>query len=219
MLNGYTINNSGVIQQLNPSPYVYDHKYVEDRYDSYGIQCDMMSYLRYGYMVGVLEHRPRRVLDIGYGNGSFLKICRNAGMETYGYDVSEYPLEYGTKLTYSEMMGMEFDVITFFDSLEHFSDLGFLEELQTQYIVVSVPECQYNHLSTTEGEVVADEYFAGWKHRRPDEHIWHFDSISLCNTFERARYHNMSLSNIEDIIRKPTSGYANILSAVFNRMD
>ena len=78
MINGYERLENGVIKQKNPKPYVYDKDYVIKTYDSsYGIFCDMMSYLRLGYITGVIKNFPKTVLDIGYGNGAFLKICQN----------------------------------------------------------------------------------------------------------------------------------------------
>ena len=135
MIEGYKRHDNGLIEQLNPSEYVYDPKYVKDRYDSYGPKCDMMSYLRLGYILGTLDCKPNRVLDIGYGNGSFLKACKEADMNTFGTDVSGYELEpHGTFLTFDEIFKYPFDLITMFDSLEHFTKISFVKKLRCKYI-------------------------------------------------------------------------------------
>ena len=56
-----------------------------------------------------------------------------------------------------------------------------------------------------------------WKHRRPDEHLWHFDEDSLYNFMKRMGYTFISSSNIEDTIRKNKEGETNILTAVFKK--
>lgn len=59
--------------------------------------------------------------------------------------------------------------------------------------------------------------FENWKHRRPDEHLWHFNLESLTKFMQEICYEKITHSNIEDVIRKPSSDYTNILSAVFKK--
>ena len=49
-----------------------------------------------------------------------------------------------------------------------------------------------------------DEWFESWKHRKPDEHLWHFNRDSLNKFMERMGYVMISSTNIEDTIRKNT---------------
>ena len=68
-----------------------------------------------------------------------------------------------------------YDIITFFDSLEHFEDIEFVKDLKCSAICISVPYCYYKD----------DAWFEEWKHRRPNEHLWHFDKNSLENFMRR----------------------------------
>lgn len=217
MLGNYKIINTGAIKQIKVTPIVYDKKYIQDRYDSYGVKCDFMSYLRYGFIIGKIGRKPDNVLDVGYGNGSFLKICQEGGIQTFGTDISNYELKYGKFLDFDDCLKMRWDLVTFFDSLEHFEDISFLNKLNTNYICISVPNCYYNVIKKMKGEKCADEYFKNWKHRRENEHIWHFDIKSLDKTMELYDYELVDFNHIEDIIRKPTTNYPNILTAIFKK--
>lgn len=216
MIRGYKKHDNGVIKQLHPSLYRYDKKYVKDRYDSYGISCDMMSYLRLGYIMGSIERPIISVLDVGYGNGSFLKVCKQANIETYGTDISNYELKYGDFVKFDKIFDNNYDLITFFDSLEHFHKLDFLSNLQCNYVCISVPYCHYNQIYAND-HINGDKYFKNWKHRRPDEHIWHFNDEALINLMDSHGYNIVSMSTIEDIIRKPSDQFPNILTAIFKK--
>ena len=101
-----------------------------------------------------------------------------------------------------------YDVISFFDSLEHFDDIYFLDKLQCDYICISVPWCHNFN----------DEWFENWKHRRPDEHLWHFDEKSLRRFVESQNYEYVNHTNIEDSIRKTEYSYPNILTSIFKKV-
>lgn len=217
MLNNYRKLSTGAIKQIEIAPYKYDEKYVQDRYDAYGVQCDMMSYLRYGFIVGSTNGKPQSILDVGYGNGSFLKICQSAGVETFGTDVSHYPLHHGKLLDFRECQDKFFDVVTFFDSLEHFEDIGFLHNLKCNYVCISLPNCNYNAIEKVDGGEHADIYFKNWKHRRENEHIWHFDIKSLDRTMQSCGYSLVNFEYVEDVIRKSTEPFPNILTAIFQK--
>lgn len=63
----------------------YDAKYAH-QYDSRPVA--EMSDLRWGFINAALNlSKGSRVLDIGYGNGAFLKRARAAGMDIYGIDL------------------------------------------------------------------------------------------------------------------------------------
>ena len=217
MLLNYSKLDSGVIRQKSVKPYIYNPTYVDTRYNQYAVLCDMMSHLRYGFITGSIGKIPESVLDVGYGNGSFLKITSAAGVDSFGTDVSNYPLEHGTFVDFIDVKNKCIDVITFFDSLEHFENLDFVGDLNCNYICVSVPNCNYNLIETKLGESSADSYFEAWKHRREDEHIWHFDKDGLEKTMYNYGYDTIASAYIEDIIRKSVDEYHNILTMVFKK--
>lgn len=209
MLDNYDLNIDGLGYQIKAKPYTYDTKYVEDRYDTYGDLNISMSNLRLGFVVGSLGFIPKSILDIGYGNGAFLKECVKIISNCYGYDISGYPIPEGCKFS-ENWKTKSVDVITFFDSLEHFEDPYFIAGLNTQYIVISVPLCHSIH---------NDDWFDNWKHRRPNEHRWFFNIDSMKNFAWRTGFEVIASSNIEDVIRKSPNSSPNILTVTLKRMN
>lgn len=207
MLDNYERLNNGVIKQKQIFTSIdYGVEYSTTRYDAYGELTNYMSYLRYGYLIGSIGRIPDSLVDVGYGNGSFLSVCRNSITNCYGYDVSSYPIP--DNCIRLDNLDAFFDVICFFDSLEHFHDITFVENLNCNYICISVPECHY----------ISDQWFNSWKHRRPDEHLWHFNLNSLNNFMQECGFQVISSSNIEDIIRKPNTEYSNILTCIYKNI-
>jgi hypothetical protein len=207
MLENYAKNIDGVVYQLDKQHIDYDKDYVNTRYVKYGELPTYMGYLRLGNIIGSLGRVPGSILDVGYGDGSFLKVCSNIIPECYGYDISTYPIPEGC--TQVESIIKEFyDVITFFDSLEHFEDIDFVQDLKCSSICISVPHCHYK----------SDEWFENWKHRRPNEHLWHFDKQSLTAFMNRMGYTLISCSNVEDTIRKNNEKESNILTCIFKKV-
>ena len=164
MLENYSKNIDGIVYQVDKQHIDYDKDYVNTRYVKYGELPTYMGYLRLGNIIGSLNRVPKSILDVGYGDGSFLKVCSNIVPECYGYDISTYPIPNGCTQVGSITENF-YDVITFFDSLEHFEDIEFVRDLKCSAVCISVPHCHYRN----------DEWFENWKHRRPNEHLWHFD--------------------------------------------
>lgn len=212
MLKNYTKTHDGIIHQdhiLN-SLQVYDTQYINERYNTYGELGMQMAYYRLGYLLGQLNKTPNSILDIGYGNGDFLRACSKIVTNCYGNDITNYQLPDNVQFI-DNIFSRHFEVITFFDVLEHFEDLEFVSELKCDYILISLPWCHY----------FSDEWFYNWKHRRPDEHLWHFDSDALISFFDRMGFDLISISNMEDAIRVDNNAlagnYQNILSGTFKK--
>jgi len=207
MLENYAKNQDGIIYQVDKTHIAYDKEYINTRYVKYGELPTYMGYLRLGNIVGSIGKVPESILDVGYGDGSFLKVCSNIIPKCYGYDISTYPIP--EKCQQINNISEDFyDIITFFDSLEHFEDIEFVKNLKCNYICISVPYCIYK----------SDFWFEKWKHRRPNEHLWHFDQYSLTNFMVRMGYKALSSSNIEDTIRRNESEQCNILTCVFSKL-
>lgn len=203
MIENYEVTQDGVIKQIIRHKFIYDSEYVLSRYESYGELTLRMSYLRLGYIFGSVGRMPKSVLDVGYGNGSFISLCNSLGIACYGHDVSDWPIPTGC--TRIESIGdVKVECATFFDSLEHFPDIDIISSLQADFVVITVPWCHYE----------SDEWFKSWKHRRPDEHLWHFDKDSLQRFMFRHGYELVSFCSLEDIIRKGPE-VNNILTCTF----
>jgi hypothetical protein len=207
MLDNYEADKNGIIKQIKFSKIQYNNEYVEQRYNSYPTG-EAMAYLRLGYLLGVLkDFTPGSILDVGYGNGDFLKIASKCIEKCSGSDIPpSYPLPNHIDQV-NDIYEKAYDVVCFFDSLEHFDDIYEIKKIQARYVYISVPWCHY----------VSDDWFDEWKHRRPDEHLWHFDLDSLRRFFRSMGYEYISHSAVEDTIRKPSSDLANILTAVFKK--
>lgn len=206
MIDNYELDSNGVLYQVTKTPIKYDEKY-SSAYDNYGESTNYMSHLRLGFIVGSIGNVPNSILDVGYGNGSFLKTSRQIVSNCYGYDVSGVNLPDNIGVVDS-LFGKHYDVITFFDSLEHFDNIYFLDKLDCDYICISVPWCHNFN----------DEWFNKWKHRRPNEHLWHFDEKSLKCFMNSQNYEYINHTNIEDTIRKTEYSYPNILTSIFKKI-
>jgi SAM-dependent methyltransferase len=205
MLSGYKRIQYGIIKQHPLLPMItYDVRYISDSYDLYA-STRPMSELRLNLISGVVPIRPgSEILDVGYGNGDFLRLCMERGFKVYGNDVSGYPLPPGAAFV-ADICADRFDCVTFFDSIEHMVSIDFMSELLAKYVVISLPWCHY----------LDDEWFRDWKHRRPDEHVYHFDAASLCLFMNAHGFSVQYIGNPEDRIRTPVDALPNILTGIF----
>lgn len=207
MLDNYNINSDGVIYQIhNRAPFRYDKEYIYKRYDTYGILNEQMSSLRLGYIFGGISEPINSILDVGYGNGAFLKACKTLIPNCYGYDITDYPVPEGTTFV-KDWKNTQVDIVTFFDVLEHLESPYVIKELNTKYIIVSLPWCHY----------FSDEWFFEWKHRRENEHLWFFNELSIYKFAESTGYEVINYCNIEDSIRGKLNGSNNILTFIMKK--
>ena len=205
MLDNYKKLENGVITQIEREPFDYNFEY-SDNYNKLGEIGTRMGYLRLGHLIGSIGFVPESIMDIGYGNGDFLKACQNIIPKCYASDVSVYPAPEGCEFV-SDPGSVKVTVATFYDVLEHYHDIYDIKNIQADYIVVSLPHCHN----------FSDEWFENWKHRKPNEHLWHFNSESLVNFMSEVGYDVINITNIEDIIRKNNMEYSNILTGVFKK--
>lgn len=207
MLDNYELTQDGVIKQQNYKPYNYDIEYSDSRYSSFADRGNILN-LRLGYVIGSIGKVPDSLMDVGYGNGDFLISCKDSIETLYGNDVQPaYPLPEGITFV-EDITKQEVEVMTFFDSLEHFPDIEFVKNLKCTYAVISLPWC-------TNG--LDDEWFANWKHRKPDEHLFHFTESSLQQFMDRQGFDMINYCNLEDRIRKDKNLKPNILTACFKK--
>jgi hypothetical protein len=203
MIEGYTTEKFGVIKKIEPCKFDYGSAYQKILLGR-GEGNMRMAYLRYGYLAGTLGRTPGSSLDVGYGDGAFLSVCTALKhTECYGNELDPQGLPAGCTFV-TDITSKLFDVICFFDSLEHFEDISFLERLQCNHIYVSIPNCVY----------LSDEWFQNWFHRKPEQHIRHFNYQSMTKLLASYRYELMAYSYIESMIRE--SG-TDILTMIFKR--
>jgi len=202
MIKNYYTDELGVVHQIDKKPFIKD--YGEER-NKYGETSHNLSYLRLGFIMASIPEIETydSILDVGFGNGDFLRVCKNQFSIRGGYDLFYDYLPADCHKEES-LMDSKYDIITFFDSLEHFDNERILDKLQCEYVVISVPNCI---------DPANDEWFTNWKHRRPDEHLHHFNEYSLSNLLQHQGYQIIKISYFEDIIRKSTEKN-NILTVI-----
>jgi hypothetical protein len=209
MLENYKKSELGVISQIDRKPYNYDVEYSDSRYSYFNDRGNILN-LRLGHIIGSIGKIPDSLMDVGYGNGDFLNRCKSTIKTLYGNDVPPvYPLSEDIKFV-ENLVDQEVEVITFFDSLEHFHNIEFVKDLRCKYIIISLPWC-YN------GE--DDNWFTQWKHRKPDEHIHHFNEKSLENFMRSQNFKMINYCNLEDSIRVDKNLSPNILTSAFVKID
>lgn len=205
----------------------YDAAYVAERYDKYPT-TQLMSEIRASLVEAVLllhESLPMasqkvnkgRLLDVGYGNGSFIREAFHRGWCALGNDVNptSYPgVNHVSLPLHCTNRDLAYRVITFWDCLEHFDDLDEVRNVAdaTQWIILSFPNPPPDfplHPDT-------------WKHYRPGEHHFHFTPQSLAHIFttKQSIAEVVYTGNPEDCIRgKGPGGAANILTVALRVRD
>jgi hypothetical protein len=209
MYDNYEILKNGAIKQKKIKKKIqeYNIDYINERYNQYGEKGPQMAGVRLGNLISKLNRTPYSILDVGYGNGDFLKLCAQGIKKCYGNDITNYPLPESVEFV-DNILKDHYDVVCFFDVLEHFENIDFIKEINCNYIYISIPWCHNFN----------EEWFMAWKHRREDEHLWHFNDISLINFFKENGFELLQKSNIEDIIRTPVDNYENILTCIFKKI-
>lgn len=206
---------NGIIKQRDAVVEMnYDEEYTQIRYDALPKEIQLsMSHLRLGNLLGAMKGRvPESLLEIGYGNGAFLNAASNIIPNVAGYDIPPaYPLDNSKIKQVDDTYKDNYQVVCFFDSLEHFENIYEISNLKTEYIYISLPWCPFNRT----GNVAQ---FMNWKHRRYGEHLWHFDDKSLTNFMKEIGFKKLQTSNIEDTIRKNPAMSPNILTGFFGKM-
>lgn len=199
---------------------VYNAEYIKERYDRYPTTTQM-SRLRmhvlqsalflfdndvdaWGYQ-GTRPSGPQaRILDVGYGNGSFIREARSLGWWAFGNDINptSYPHVERVELPINPRLGEieRYRVITFFDSLEHFETLEHVRHVSrnTDWIFLSFP-------------CMPPGWFLdprSWKHYRPGEHHWYFNPAALQTLFSNEEVNACLVwaGHPEDTIRGKLAG-------------
>lgn len=206
----YTRNKWGGFTQLNPAPVAYGPDYAGKYDDAERSRKALeLNKIRLAQVkkCGLVES----VLDVGFANGSFLNYVQKKGFSGYGYDVPENTTVADWFMRVEDVASRSFSVVTFFDSLEHMpAPMSFVQLLRCKYIVCSLPNAPVNDVQA----------FGAWYHRRPHEHIHHFDEHALKQFFSEAGYECVDFGSWEDEVRQNPNNpiQPNIITGVFRRV-
>jgi 2-polyprenyl-3-methyl-5-hydroxy-6-metoxy-1,4-benzoquinol methylase len=202
----YNTDEFGVIHQLNPIPYKYNSEYIDTyRNPEYREASALLMGLRlgtvYSMYINIFKKHPTSILDVGYGDGSFLESCKGAIPSINGFDITGEILASPINVLNSFPNNNHYDITTFWDVYEHLPDLSIIKNIKTGMIAMSMPD-------------VENKDFENWKHRKPDEHIHHFTVNSLTSLMGSYGYKNIHTSWIEDTVRK-SNEKNNIMTCLF----
>ncbi len=178
----------------------YDFDYVNKAYDRCPSLMEM-AHLRVGFLRGFCH--GGRLLDVGYGNGAFVKTALKAGFDAYGADIHGH--DYGVREADITDHSENWDIVTFFDSMEHFPDLQLVKNLvdRAKVVLVSVP--------WRPDSFPAD---LTWRHYKPGEHLHYFSNDSLKAVVRKDML--WLPCNLEDTIRKNPK-HVNIKTVIFGK--
>lgn len=182
-LNVWRCSVCGYIAQISIQPVVYGKEYLRT-YE--GRPTVQMSWVRLGYIYRFLQSGT--ILDIGYGDGEFIRQARYAKYAAFGYDTHQDDLGVPT----ANMAG-NWDAITMFDSWEHMPDLTAPLASKAKYVFLTVP-----HLETS----ATPEWLESWRHFKPNEHIHYFTRAAIHFWWNRHGYEVIDACPVEDVIRK-----------------
>lgn len=123
---------------------LYSHEYYEERSEYYfnnpvwdpehGRNTENIAAFKAGLeRLRQLKPEGKTLLDVGCGLGIFLAMARDSGWDVKGVDTSEYAVKYAREhfkldvshsaiLSDAKFAPESFDVITLWDSIEHFRD-------------------------------------------------------------------------------------------------
>jgi hypothetical protein len=209
MLENYSVDELGVLHQIEWQPKVYDAEYLS-YYEGLRDRTIKLGYQRFGWVTGILRRLPESVLEIGYGLGTYLEAAQIAGVpRCVGCDIARYPLPDGCEfLDWEGALSNHWDHVAMFDVLEHIPDLSFLSQLHTASLAIAVPNCRWRELG--------DEWFANWRMRLPDEHLHHFDTESMRRLLAHHGFICVDINSSEDGLRlRPGETGPNILCGFF----
>ena len=215
MIENYSVDEFGVIHQIEFEPINYDKAYIS-YYEDLNDRTIKLGYQRLGWILGVLGRIPDSVLEIGYGLGTFIEAAQITGVaKCCGCDIADYPLPSGVEfLDWPAAMQQDWDVVAMFDVLEHIPELSFLKNLKSKHVAIAVPYCRWRELGDS-----GDEWLRQWRMLLPNEHLHHFDRKSLVDLMAHHGYRCDTLNTFEDGIRlRVNETGPNILSGFFTKV-
>lgn len=194
-------------RQRDLTPRAYDASYL-DVYREREVNCQRLAALRLGVLEAFTGVRRSSLLDFGCGTNHFARLAARDGWAAYGHDVVNG--DEGPRVTWDDALALTWNVVTFFDSLEHLPHpAGTIQALRPETLMISLPECHYPD---------CEPWFMPWRHRRPHEHLWHWNRRSLDVFLSNLGYKLLALSTFEDTIRVPYHPVMNnTLTVIYQR--
>lgn len=142
--------------------------------------------LNAGRCAMLARHAPAEssVLDIGAGCGTFVKAARSWGFDAKGFDVIAKTVDFLKSMDAFADDPERFDVVTFWDSLEHIENPGtVLRRISSGAVVlVAIP-------LVTDLTKVRES-----KHYKPGEHLYYFTECGFVEWMNRHGFRMLEYS-------------------------
>ncbi len=144
-----------------------------------------------------------RLLDVGFGSGTFLKLAREQGFDVFGNEISDYACHYAKnvlgidvikgKLEEARLPPENFDLVTVWHCLEHLPDpKAALKEIhrilkQDGVLVVAVPNL-HNYITRVLYVLAKRKKLKLFSIKAKELHLWHFSLHTLAQLLEEAGF-------------------------------
>lgn len=198
--------DNGFIRQVEPAPYTYTPDYANAQSTT-----EAMSYLRLGIIAREMGYDAltgANVIELGPGSGVMMEVMRRHCRGVDGFDLAK--TEHST-ISHDQAIGRRWTLLVACDVLEHFPKLESLFDYNFDWAYLSTP-CR--------PEAVDWNELAGWRHFKPDEHLWYFSRDELAKWFEQHGYEVRYAGHAEDLIRdRWDRSKGNISSYVIKRRE
>lgn len=199
-------------RQRDLTPQVtYDTAYLQQRYGDIPGRVQVLANARLHLLSAILYDRLQvtqtRILDVGCGTGAFHQIARHLGYDAWGQD----PVNTGLPWFVEDASLLpNVQVATYFDSLEHMvNPAASIRALNAEYVMISIPACWLP---------MDEDWFMQWRHRRPGEHLWHWEPSGLDKWMLLLRYRPIITGFPEDHFRpNADQRLPNIFTAIYRR--
>lgn len=173
----------GFLRQVDPQPFTYDQDYVKKQSTN-----PEMSWLRLGWLSAHISYEKLRefnVVDVGAGNGTFVREASSVFCRIVPYDVV------GESITDEELYTTNWDLVCASDVIEHFQFVDHFFAIPFHYALLSFPETPPNTLPVQE-----------WRHYKPNEHIYMLRSAEFRAWVEKNGCRVLAQGCPEDMIRR-----------------
>jgi SAM-dependent methyltransferase len=127
------------------------------------------------------------VLDIGAGSGAFVRAARRWGFEAFGFDIMPKTVEHLKDLGAFATDPAGFDVVTFWDSLEHIEDPAPLLQAVRKAGLVLVAIPVFSDLRKVRES----------KHYKPGEHLYYWTPQGFASWMRNYGYRLLEVSQHE----------------------
>jgi len=205
---GFNYVNPRITEEVNQQYYKFELDGDQSFIRNHFIDAAAYHIPYWQRMVRVVQKYKQsgNLLDIGCGNGAFLKVARSAGFHVFGQDISDYFVEYNQnenqifvyngELDQLNLAEETFDVITCFDVIEHHRNpKALLSEVKRLLKPGGIVIITTHDI----GNVFAKFYGSKWRMIYPIGHLTYFSKKTIKRMLSRYDYKIIRLTGANTI--------------------